>query len=80
MVIATMATSVFTTWANLRDALLDKLASRDFATLKGNVAGNAIEYSSQAEFMQLLDRARTMAALETGQISLRVYAQNGGRG
>lgn len=75
-----MATTIFTTWANLRDALLDKLASRDFSTIKGTVAGNAIEYATQDEFLKLLDHARTMAALETGQASLRVYARNGGRG
>lgn len=75
-----MATTTFTTWANLRDALLDKLAARDFSKSSATVAGNEIRWSTVDEFLRLLEYAKGQAALESGQASLRVYARQGGRG
>jgi len=75
-----MATTTFTTWAALRDALLDKLASRDFSKSSASVSGNQISWSGADELLKVLNHARTMAAMEDGSVSLRVYARNGGRG
>jgi len=75
-----MATTVFTTWANLRDALLDRLAARDFSKTSASVSGNEITWANADELLKILQHARTMAALEGGSASLRVYAKNGGRG
>jgi len=73
-----MATSVFTTWQALYEKLLDDLASSVFVrrARKGTVD---IEYGSQSELLDAIERVRVLAAQEAGTVYPRTYAKQGGR-
>ena len=75
-----MATTTFTTWADLRDAILDRMAGRDFSKLSANVAGSEVTWANFEEMQRALEYAEFRAAREAGSASYRVYAKNGGRG
>ncbi len=75
-----MATTTFSSWAAVRDALLDAMARRDFSRQSANVAGSEISWSSFAELREAIEYAEFRAAREAGGASYRVYARQGGRG
>lgn len=77
-----MATSTFTSWADLYDALLDKLASGDFYLSKVTVGPQTYEFScsTQRQLEQRLAWAKTQRDFELGTVVRRTYAKNGGRG
>ena len=77
-----MATTTFTSWADLYDALLDKLASGDFYLSEVTVPGQTYKFScsSQRQLEQRIAWAKTMRDLEAGTVVRRTYAKNGGRG
>jgi len=76
-----MATTPFTTWTELYNHLLTCLRSRDFSKSSASLAGGeAVTWSSADDLLKAVEYARTMAALETGTVSFRTYARDGGRG
>ena len=80
-----MATQVFTTWAALRDSMLDSLAtlvtSGEIVAAEMRVGSDhTVRYRDLAEFTSLLDKVKMLAAQEEGTYSPRSYAKQGGRG
>lgn len=76
-----MATNTFTTYAALCVSLKNMIASRDFGKSSASVSGDEISWSSFEELREALEWAELRRdTLETGTISFRVYAKNGGRG
>ena len=76
-----MATTVFTTYADLCVALKNAIASRDFGKSSATINGNEVSWSSFKELQEALTWAEQRRdTMETGAVSLRVYARNGGRG
>ena len=79
---AFMATSTFTSWADLYDALLDRLASGDYRITQMTVAGKSFSFntSTDKDFMDLLDRVESRVKREAGKQVRRIYMGNKGRG
>lgn len=75
-----MATSVFTTWADLYDSLLDELASGNISVSEVSIGGKTLSYSNKEDLLNLLEYVRRMMDREAGSWSPRVYAKQGGRG
>lgn len=73
-------TTTFTTWAALYAQMLDEIASGKISVVRVSPSsGKSIEYATLAELRAQLDYVRTMAALEAGTVSLRIYAGQAGR-
>jgi len=70
----------FTTWKALHTSLLDRLASRNFTMSSGEVSGQKVEWTNADELLRVIDYVKVRADLETGAVSRKVYARNGGRG
>jgi hypothetical protein len=75
-----MANTTFTSWADLHAAMLNKLASHDFTKASATIAGNVITWTTVSEFLQIFEYVKTQAGIESGAVSLWVYARDGGRG
>jgi hypothetical protein len=76
-----MATTVFTSWAHVRDFLLDRLAVRDPSVGTVRVGNKEITYRSE-NLERMLAYAEQRAAQEKSGSAptLRTYAKQGGRG
>ena len=76
-----MATTVFTTWASVRDFLLDKLAASDPSVGTVRVGNKEITYRPE-NLERMLAYTEQRAAQEEGgaAATLRTYARQGGRG
>jgi len=73
--------SVFTTWTDLYNEMLDKITSGN--TTVGSVtsaSGKTITYKSNKEFLEMLEFVKQMANQETGASVTRTFAKQGGRG
>ncbi len=77
-----MATSTFTSWADLYDALLDRLASGDYRISAMTVAGKSFSFNttSDKDFMDLLDRVEARVKRASGTRARRIYLGNKGCG
>jgi hypothetical protein len=75
-----MANTTFTSWTALYQSMLNKLASRDFSKSQAAIGRDTVTWTTPAEFLQMLDYVKIQAAFESGSVSLRVYAKDGGRG
>lgn len=75
-----MATTPFTTWTELLTHLLEQYRNHSFGRSEATVVGNVIKWNSAKDLREAIEHARTMAAMETGQVTLRTFASNGGRG
>lgn len=76
-------TRKFTSWAALREQLLDDLASGAWRTLASySMSGRTFTYRSLADFRELLAFVEAEMVKETGtpQFRRRTYARQGGRG
>ena len=74
-----MATSVFSTWSDLYDSLLDRLASGDFRISQMVVAGKTFSFnvSSEIQFLDFIDRVKIRVDRESGKRVRRIYPING---
>ncbi|OGQ60747.1 MAG: hypothetical protein A3J24_06460 [Deltaproteobacteria bacterium RIFCSPLOWO2_02_FULL_53_8] len=79
-----MATTPFTTWEDLRKAMLDALAdcvaTGGFKATEFTFEGRSIHYRTLDELRKGIEWASTMAATEGGTTVGRTYAKNGGGG
>jgi len=77
-----MACETFSTWTALYEKMLDDLASGDSKVLEASVgggAGSTIKYHDMDSFMRVLNAVEFRAKKETGAVSFRSYAKQGGQ-
>ncbi|MEK6531266.1 MAG: hypothetical protein AABZ23_02090 [Deltaproteobacteria bacterium] len=78
-----MAT-VFTSWTGLYDAMKDCLAdfvaTGRFKAVSYTFNGRTVQYRSFDELKKAMDYVRSMADTESGTVTGRTYAKNGGGG
>lgn len=70
----------FTTWTALLGSMLDDLASGNVTVTEATINGKTIKYSTLNEVRRYVEFVRTMASFESGAVSARTYAGQGGRG
>lgn len=73
---------MFVSWSDLYKKMLDDFASGAWRSISSySVAGSTVTYRSQQDFMALLDRAKSEAEKESGQMSYygRTSARGGAR-
>ena len=76
-----MATTPFTTWAELLAHLLDCYRNHSFGKASATIGGgHAVTWSSARELREAIDHARVMAGSESGDVSFRLRVKDGGRG
>lgn len=83
-----MATQTFTSWADLYGALLDRyqtaLLTGAFETVDASIDTGAgkrsVQYRSLGDLEAALKGVKAMADSESGNLCLRTFAKNGGRG
>jgi hypothetical protein len=76
-----MATTLFTTWAELLAHLLTLYRNHNFGQASAAIGGgHQVTWSTAAELRAAIEHARTMAGAETGDVCCRVRLRDGGRG
>jgi len=70
----------FTTWQTLYNAMLDDLAEGSWKTKSYQIVDRTHTYRDFADFKAMLEYVRSQAAMESGTVSGRTYARQGGGG
>jgi len=69
----------FSTWTEAYASMLDDLAAGNSKVGSVTVGDKVLRYRTHDDFLNLLNHAKTQAGIDSGAVSLRVYAKNGGR-
>ena len=73
--------ATFTTWAALKTATLNYIASRDGTVLRASLPdGSSIQYHTVGDAIKWLEYIEKQVAIEAGTASGRTFAKQGGRG
>jgi len=76
-----MATTPFTTWAELLAHLKELYRNHSFGKAAATIGGgHSVTWSTAAELRAAITHAQDMAGLETGDVCYRVRLRDGGRG